>query len=323
LGLLLLPLGQGLLFSQTLFWTENFGTGCNQGQLATAYTGINGSWTITNTGTNGAGANTFFVSGTEENTGVNNCGANCSSPVPNRTLHVASVSNSYCGCVSCSTGDCGAAYDACNFDLCGSGGDPTADKRIESPIINCSGKTTITLSFLYMENGDGTNDDATLWYFDGASWSLLDPLAKPSLGSCAPLGLWTAFSISLPASANNNPNVKIGFRWVNNIDGIGTDPSFAVDDITLSSPTTGVANYSPGNFSFEINFIAPENKLNIITNQEFSLAGIYDLLGNAIPFHRTGNAVFFSQKLSSQIYFIQVKCEGGIITKKFVSVYSE
>ncbi|MFM2190187.1 MAG: hypothetical protein RL491_573, partial [Bacteroidota bacterium] len=33
-------------------------------------------------------------------------------------------------------------------------------------------------------------------------------------------------------------NIKIGFRWVNNDDGIGTDPSFAVDDITLSTAST-------------------------------------------------------------------------------------
>jgi len=43
----------------------------------------------------------------------------------------------------------------------------------------------------------------------------------------------------LPASANNNPNVKIGFRWINNDDGDATDPSFAVDDIVLSHADTG------------------------------------------------------------------------------------
>jgi gliding motility-associated-like protein len=52
-------------------------------------------------------------------------------------------------------------------------------------------------------------------------------------------GEWATFSIALPASANNNPNVRIGFRWVNNDDGTGADPSFAVDNITLSTVTTG------------------------------------------------------------------------------------
>ncbi|MFT5184013.1 MAG: hypothetical protein ACI84C_001141 [Flavobacteriales bacterium] len=45
--------------------------------------------------------------------------------------------------------------------------------------------------------------------------------------------MWTEYSIALPASANENANIKLGFRWVNNDDGVGTDPSFAVDDITV------------------------------------------------------------------------------------------
>jgi hypothetical protein len=107
-------------------------------------------------------------------------------------------------------------------------------------VIDCSGRTGITLAFNYMEAGDGINDNALLYYFDGTSWTLLTDLPKtlccggvPCNGSLQ--GIWTAYSIALPASANNNANVRIGFRWMNNADGIATDPSFAVDDITLSS----------------------------------------------------------------------------------------
>jgi hypothetical protein len=60
-------------------------------------------------------------------------------------------------------------------------------------------------------------------------------------------GLWTAFSMTLPASADNNPNVRIGFRWVNNADGTGTDPSFAVDDIALAEIASFTAEYFPVN----------------------------------------------------------------------------
>ena len=136
--------------------------------------------------------------------------------------------------------DNGAAYNA--GGLCGSFFCVLTDKRAESPTINLTGQTNITLNFNYIENGDGALDDASLWYFDGATWTLLDPLAKPPLGACTPQGLWTAFSIPLPASANNNANVKIGFRWVNNDDGVGNDPSFAVDDITLTIPATAGPN---------------------------------------------------------------------------------
>ena len=49
-------------------------------------------------------------------------------------------------------------------------------------------------------------------------------------------GRWDSTSVLLPASANNNATVKIGFRWVNNDDGTGTDPSFAVDSVSLRTP---------------------------------------------------------------------------------------
>jgi gliding motility-associated-like protein len=50
--------------------------------------------------------------------------------------------------------------------------------------------------------------------------------------------------VILPASANNNPNVKIGFLWVNNDDGTGAGPSFAVDDIKLSAFPPPTANFA-------------------------------------------------------------------------------
>ncbi|MCZ2141517.1 MAG: hypothetical protein LC096_09040, partial [Bacteroidia bacterium] len=66
-----------------------------------------------------------------------------------------------------------------------------------------------------------------------------------TLTGCGFQGLWTSYTIQLPPSANNNPNVKIGFGWVNNDDGLGTDPSFAVDDITLSTSPAGGLTTDP------------------------------------------------------------------------------
>ncbi len=51
-------------------------------------------------------------------------------------------------------------------------------------------------------------------------------------------GRWDTLGVTLPASANNNPTVKIGFRWINNDDGVGTDPSFAVDSVSLRTPVS-------------------------------------------------------------------------------------
>lgn len=227
------------------FWTETFTNGCSVNCNATTYTtGPNGPWTVASTGANGAEGSEWYVSCAENGNAAGACGTGCVGA--DASLHVSSNDPGWAG-------DLGAAYEIggfCGFIIC-----IEANLRAESPTINCTPYSGITLAFNYIEFGDGTNDDATLWYFDGATWSLLTNLAKTPCcgGPCTSgslQGQWTAFSIALPASANNNPNVKIGFNWTNNDDGIGWDPSFAVDDITLSVPTsntitTGVIAGSP------------------------------------------------------------------------------
>jgi hypothetical protein len=222
------------------FWTEAFSNSCSSGCLGSSYSGSNGAWTETSTGTNGIGANKWFVSGAECGNSAGSCGSVCGGTDP--SLHVGANQNSECTCLICSdpAGDCGAAYDAdadgdC-IGLCTSSGNVTTNKRMESPVINCSGRTGITLGFNYIEGGDGTNDNATLWYYNGSTWAQLSDLAKTTL--CASQGTWTAYSVSLPSSADNNASVKIGFNWTNNADAIGSDPSFAVDDITLTNSIT-------------------------------------------------------------------------------------
>ncbi len=208
--------------AQTVFWTETFdGTAC----AATSSCDPSMiAWTTTGTGSQGSSANKFYVSCQENGNAVGMCGSACAG---DQSLHLGNVSTSAAAGFFCPTGDCGASYDA-------SGATEVTNKRVQSPTIDCTGKSTITIGFNYFENGDLTLDDATLWYFNGTVWAQIDPLAKTLFGACAPQGKWTAFSLLLPASANNNASIKIGFRWVNNDDGIGSDPSFAVDDVTLS-----------------------------------------------------------------------------------------
>ncbi|MCX6290511.1 MAG: gliding motility-associated C-terminal domain-containing protein [Bacteroidetes bacterium] len=224
-----------------VFWMENFGTGCNQAQLATSAAGSNGAWTETLSGTNDLHANEWYISGTEAGFPAGSCRDGClgSASLNNQTLHVGSVVGA--PSVLCPAGDCNALYDAGSFPP---NNDVTTNKRIESPVINCAGKANIVLSFNYLENGDLLNDNATLEYFDGTTWNQLTDPPKTSLISCAGLGVWTPFSFSLPASANNNPNVRIGFRWINNNDAVGTGPSFAVDSITLTSNINVSANFT-------------------------------------------------------------------------------
>ncbi len=210
------------------FWTEDFGTGCNQGSLANSYSGTNGSWTISSTGTNDPESNKWFISATEAGTGAGNCGDGClnNANLTNQTLHIGPDDG-------VTPIDASASYNAGGF--CGVLFCVETNTRAESPTIDCSGQSNISIEFLYMEKGDGSFDDGTLWYFDGNTWALLDALAKTPTINCDPAGEWTSFSTSLPSSADNNPNVKIGFEWTNNDDFVGADPSFAVDDIELIS----------------------------------------------------------------------------------------
>jgi gliding motility-associated-like protein len=220
-------------YSQTIIWSEGFQNGCASNCLATSYTGFNGPWTVTSTGSNGADANVWYVSGAECGNNAGECGTGCAATDP--SLHIGSTI----------LGDMGASYLAGGMGFFF----PETDVRAESPFINLTGESNLTLNFNYIENGQGTIDDATLWYFNGATWAQIDGLAKTPL-TCSPQGTWTAFSIPLPASANNNPNVKIGFRWINNDDNVGTDPSFAVDDITITTALPG----SPPVADFAANF---------------------------------------------------------------------
>ena len=195
--------------AQVIFWTESFSNGCTSGCTAASYTtGPNGAWSSANTGTNATSANVWYVSGAEDGMAAGNCGTAGSDP----SLHVGSTT----------LGDIGAAYDASR----------NTNRRAQSPVINCTGRSGLTLNLNYIENGEGTLDDCIIEYFNGTAWATLTNSAKTSVCSNGQ-GQWTALSVALPTTANNNANVRIGFRWTNN-NVSGTDPSFAVDDITLS-----------------------------------------------------------------------------------------
>ncbi len=304
-------------------WTEDFGLGCTQGTLASGYTGPNGAWTITSTGINDTYANTFFVSATEAGTGAGNCGNGCidAPTLVNRTLHVGNVA--VAGLIDA---DNGASYNTggtCGppFNIC-----VLTDVRAESPVIDCSGQSDITLSFNYMEAGDGTNDNATIWYYDGNTWTLLEDLAKTTVVCPTGQGLWTTYSVLLPSSADNNAAVKIAFRWVNNDDATGDDPSFAVDDISIDPvDPTGVSELTANRFNIFPNPANAETKITF----HAAVAGNYSIeffnaLGQNVMKEKLENfsghfsKVYDLSILEKGIYLINLTSPNGIETKKIV-----
>jgi hypothetical protein len=208
--------------AQTQFWIEDFGTNpvCASSQV-TAFTSTNGAWTNSVTGTNQTFANVWYVSPAEAGMGVGICGDGCGSnpTLINRTLHISTNPSLF--------GDIGSAYVA------GSGANTNI--RAQSPTINCSGKSGIVLKFNYIHWGIVNQDFMEVNYSadNGVTWSSLGIPAQTPTVSCSGQGIWTAASYTLPATANNNPTVKIGFRW-QNINASGSDPSCAVDDIAAT-----------------------------------------------------------------------------------------
>ena len=246
------------------FWNENFGLDCSQGTPAAGFSGSLGTWTVTNIGTNDNYANEFFISATEAGIGIGNCGDGCldTPTLINRTLHVGNAEVT--GIVDA---DNGASYNTggtCGspFNIC-----VATDKRAESPYIDCSGTSSFYLTFNYMEGGQGTTDNAELWYFDGNIWAMLEDLPKTTASCPSGQGLWAAHSIQLPQSADHNPNVKIGFRWVNDDDATGTDPSFAVDDIAVNTDIAeSVSEHSVNRFNVFPNPATDKTKITFNAN---------------------------------------------------------
>jgi hypothetical protein len=233
------------------FWTESFNNGCTANCPATGYSGPNGSWTATVLGIQGSEPNSWYVSQAETFTGSGTCSAGAGGGRPG-TLHIAPHQNSL--------GDIGASYDAgglCGFWTC-----PQTNVRIESPAIDVTGRSGLRAQFEYLANGDAGNDRAELMYFNGTVWSSLGLLPPTPVDCPGGAGRWTPFTAALPPGTNS---VRVGFRWSNNDDGVGTDPSVAIASLTVladaavaSVSVPAAATYGAGQaLTFTVTFDGP------------------------------------------------------------------
>ena len=183
------------------------------------------NWTLNvSTGTEGADPNYFEVDDDEGGVAPGGCGVAGNGDA---TLHITSVFNP----------SGGAAYDA--GGLCGLLFCPQTNRQAESPSINTTGQSNLTLQFDYIAQGDAPNDQATVWYNTGSGWTQLGGALFSGTGACTPQGLWSAYSAALPASCENIPNLRIAIRWTNNDDGVGTDPSVAINNFAVVTSSGG------------------------------------------------------------------------------------
>jgi hypothetical protein len=172
-------------------------------------------WTLnTSTGVNGNLRNFWKISDQAAGMAPPAC---ATSGNGDSTLHITSLLNT--------TG--GAIYY--------NGANGQTNMRAESPLINSVGFNTLTLSFDFISVGDALLDNCSLVYNVGGGWLTLAPSLKSLV--CAPSqGQWQNFSVNLPATANNIPDLQIGFVWVNNADAVGANPSIAVNNIKIVAP---------------------------------------------------------------------------------------
>jgi gliding motility-associated-like protein len=203
--------------AQTTIWSETFDPAPQAGWIYNSPFGLNDP-----------DSNFWDVSDLESGMPVGVCG---NAGQGNQTLH---VTNTLFGG--------GATYNA--GGLCTAVGICViSNNRASTPLISTLGFTgPITLSFSYIEGGQGSIDDFVLQYSvnGGGTWLVLNNPAKTINTGCSGQGLWTAYSIGLPASCNNISNLKIGFSWKNNDDAVGTDPSVAINDILLTVPAAAL-----------------------------------------------------------------------------------
>jgi len=254
--------------AQTIFWTETFNNGCAANCLANGMNSGNGAWSVVSLAGDanpGIGdlPNQWYVSCAENGHTNTVCGSGCVAGNAANTLSSLHLS-------STSVGDIGAAYDAgglCGFLWC-----TNTHKRVQSPLISTVGYSGISIAYDYIEFGSGASDDLYAFEYStngGAGWTTLFNPAKTTCcgGACngSLQGRWTnTTTVVLPVAANNIANFRMAFVWINNDDGIGADPSFAVDNIrvryTAVLPVELISfNAEGNNNSVEVKWVtAPE-----------------------------------------------------------------
>ncbi len=210
-------------FSQTVVWTDDFETPA--------------SWTLNvSSGLNDIDANSWFISDAEGGVAAGGCGTAGNG---NKTLHV--------GCQGTWCAGTGAIYNA------GDGGlgfiFATTNKRaLYNANISTVGYTAVSLAFDFIGIGQSGADYASVLYSidGGTSWNVLQVIPA---GTTCPngQGQWQTLTASLPIACLNINNLRLGFQWVNNNDGAGTDPSFAVNNVRLTIPSQMSSNFNTSN----------------------------------------------------------------------------
>jgi len=201
-----------LALAQNVVWQDDFETPAN--------------WTLNiSSGTNGLDANVWVISDAEGGVATGGCGVASNG---NKTLHV--------GCQGAWCVGTGATYNA------GDGGlgfiDAVTNKRaLFASNINTLNTQNLSIEFDYIGIGQQGFDFGTVLYSTngGSTWNNLQTIS-PAQTCASGQGLWSHVSFPLPAQCTNINSLRIGFQWQNDNDGVGSDPSLAINNVKITSP---------------------------------------------------------------------------------------
>lgn len=212
--------------AQGQLYFEDFGDSFDCSDLGNSAAGFdpgNGLWAVFVSPLSGPIPNRWFISNsTLGGSFINDCTQNCFFG-GQRTLHIGNGSPPI---------DQGAVYEEQ-----GAGGISITNTRAESPVIDCSGSYNNTLTVRFAHSSFNANDFGSIVYTtDGVNWTNLQDF--PNSGNCFGVSMiWDELTIPLPAAANNNSNVQIGFVWTNDDleMGVGLRASLAIDFLRVDA----------------------------------------------------------------------------------------
>jgi hypothetical protein len=194
------------LFSQTTIFSDNFESSSS-------------NWSFSGTGDNAWVVNNSFISGWDPfilNTP--NQPAGFTNSPQSYYLHI--VSGTGCG----SLGACNA-----NFDT----GSASNQNAAMATGISTVGMNTVTVNFWYLCAGAMGVSYGSLEYSinGGGAWI--------NAGNYSGVSTWTQANVTI-AAADNQADFRIRFKWQNG--GSGSDPAFAVDEVTITAIPGSVTN---------------------------------------------------------------------------------
>lgn len=215
-------------YGQTLMWSDDFENTAADWDLNVTPTG----------GFNASESNIWKISDDEGGVVPPGCGVASNG---DKTLHVTCQ-----GALCVGTGAVYFAGDA-GFGL----GPSDTDKRAKLMTgINTTGVSNLEVRFDWIGVGQAGQDFAVFEYSTdgGTVWN---PIWTQTEGEVCGTGQgkWAEASVMLPAGADNIADLRFAFRWKNDNDGDGTDPSFAVNNLRLyhdgsvPDPTGPTANF--------------------------------------------------------------------------------